>query len=178
MSVSSGRGLVSEHPAGTAVVLSYLSLSAQRGDRPILGTKYSIAGERSGPSGGIPLNVSNLRDTGHSPEPAPPAAMAELFASAIWQSSERTGRSNDGLAVLATVSSWPIARLENGARKRPHGVTVRPSRTEGTFRSAPRFQARHLLRFPGIGRCSPICHVRAETEPLADSSFAYRSVLP
>ncbi len=27
------RGLVSEHPAGTAAVLSYLSLSAQRGDR-------------------------------------------------------------------------------------------------------------------------------------------------
>jgi hypothetical protein len=34
-------------------------------------------------------------------------AWAELFAQAMWQVSEQTGRLNDGFAVPVTVRIWP-----------------------------------------------------------------------
>ena len=42
-----------------------------------MGRVLSLAADESGHSGGLPLNVGNLRDTGHSVEATPPAAMAE-----------------------------------------------------------------------------------------------------
>ena len=35
-------------------------------------------------------------------------AWAELFAQAMWQVSEQTGRLNDGFAVRVIVRSWPM----------------------------------------------------------------------
>jgi hypothetical protein len=36
-------------------------------------------------------------------------AWAKLFAQAMWQVSEQTGRLNDGFAVRVTVRSWPFS---------------------------------------------------------------------
>jgi hypothetical protein len=41
------------------------------------GRVQSFAADESGHSGGVPLNVGNLHDTGHSAEATPPAALAE-----------------------------------------------------------------------------------------------------
>ena len=57
------------------------------------------------------LNGGNLRDTGHSFEAGPMAALAELCELPLWQVSECNGHFTDCYRADVSFRSWPEAAV-------------------------------------------------------------------
>ena len=55
------------------------------------------------------------------------SAQADLCELDLWQVSKCSARSDGRFVETVYGGSWPIAHIEGHARKRSHGVAVRPA---------------------------------------------------